>query len=605
MANVKLIENLKLNGIELYFDTIPEVKIREELKNNGFRWNRSKSCWYAKKTDKTVSVARVITGSDFETAEEKENKIKKDETINLDNLGANTPCLFGAELAKAIREQLKIRGVKGVTVKCNRGGYTTSITVTVKATSEDFSSIEEYSLRYPKSLFSCELSSRDKYINGHYYSIEEYEALPEQEQETLYIDYIKYQISRESFSGYHRERNSNKGFSMKFYEKLNSIFMIANQWNYDNSDIMTDYHDVGYYLDIDIKKPEDFEPRQEMTEEEREAYRIEEETKERERVEKLEAYKREMEEAERQRKEYEKKQTEDFSKINANIIIIDLPENEQIYIKNIIGGCGKACNLEDLDEQITDCPHFQDALITRKLIFSNEGTYKTFTNYLLSDFDFFENKGGTASEDVRLENVKNIYSLNESQRESVKFFCNDCIAVYVNNDLKLVIDPQGYSYARYTYITTEETEILKASEELERQRKESETKTPFYFPESVEIQSEKLCIGQEITVYQSDGWILNNIYGGSGIITNIDLNGSYAQYKGVTITLGNGKKERRVFIRNGHDCLIYSGIKPTLPEKLTKEPISASMYKLYNSNEIFPLILDYYSEKPLIDTIQR
>lgn len=46
LTNYKEIKNEEKNGIELYFDSIPTEEERTELKNNGYKWNRAKKCWY-------------------------------------------------------------------------------------------------------------------------------------------------------------------------------------------------------------------------------------------------------------------------------------------------------------------------------------------------------------------------------------------------------------------------------------------------------------------------------------------------------------------------------------------------------------------------------
>ena len=123
----------------------------------------------------------------------------------------------------------------------------------------------------------------------------------------------------------------------------------------------------------------------------------------------------------------------------------------------------------------------------------------------------------------------------------------------------------------------------------------------------MEDQTANIEIGQNVTIYQCDGWLLNNIYAGSGTVQAV-RSGSYAQYNGVYIDLLNGNKVNPVFIRNGRNCLIYDGIKRRLPDDLTREQVSENMFKLLNADEIFPLILDYYGkqgERPLVDTIQR
>lgn len=48
LLNSKYIEkiNEEKNGIELYFETIPTVEERNELKTNGYKWHSQKKCWY-------------------------------------------------------------------------------------------------------------------------------------------------------------------------------------------------------------------------------------------------------------------------------------------------------------------------------------------------------------------------------------------------------------------------------------------------------------------------------------------------------------------------------------------------------------------------------
>lgn len=45
-TNYKEVKNEEKNGIELYFEGIPTVEERNELKTNGFKWHGVKKCWY-------------------------------------------------------------------------------------------------------------------------------------------------------------------------------------------------------------------------------------------------------------------------------------------------------------------------------------------------------------------------------------------------------------------------------------------------------------------------------------------------------------------------------------------------------------------------------
>lgn len=591
--------NKEHNGIEIKFDNKPNQDTLTNLKANGFRWHRVKKLWFAKQTDKRLALASAL--ADGTTAP---IKATRQDNINLDNLGG-TKTEYGAEFASVVRADLKKRGVKGVTVRCSRSGYTDSITVTIKATEEDFASIEEMKKREAKHSF---LRSIDRGLfrpKQGYINYNEYDAMSESEQENLYIEYLTYCVNRcDGFNIYHHERNDYFELTTAFYNKCLAVYKIANQWNYDNSDSMTDYFDVGYYLDIDIKKPENITPRETMTDEERAAYNQEMKEKDEQLKADMERMRKEEEEREKAYKEYEKKREQDFAIINDSLTVEDLPEEERIYITNIAGGCGKEATITELEETLKERKDIQDAVISRRVTFSTREAFDAFTNYFLCDFDFLVGFGGTGSDDVRLKDVEHVYNLNEDQRRSVKFYLINCIGVYVDNELMLVIDPQGYNYARYVYKLTEASKQINALQETEEQRKESEAKPAFYFPAPVEEQKNNITIGQDITIYKSDGWILCNIYAGAGTITAIE-SGTYAQYKGVYIELSGKKK---VFIRDNNPCLIYEGIKDKLPDELTREQLNDHMYHVLNNDELFPRVLKYYEKqgvKPLIDTIQR
>lgn len=51
-----IVENLEKNGIELYFEGKPSEDFRNVLKQFGFRWNRNKKCWYAKRDSDVLIV---------------------------------------------------------------------------------------------------------------------------------------------------------------------------------------------------------------------------------------------------------------------------------------------------------------------------------------------------------------------------------------------------------------------------------------------------------------------------------------------------------------------------------------------------------------------
>ena len=64
---VKYELNDSLNGVEIYFDSIPTASIRDEIKAAGFRWNGSKKCWYATQTDERIELAKKIAAGEADS----------------------------------------------------------------------------------------------------------------------------------------------------------------------------------------------------------------------------------------------------------------------------------------------------------------------------------------------------------------------------------------------------------------------------------------------------------------------------------------------------------------------------------------------------------
>jgi hypothetical protein len=214
MQNIAEIKkNEEKNGIEIYFKVYPLTGTKETMKKNGFRWNRKKGCWYAKHSMDTENIAGIIAdtslkeyqdiairnGEEVKEIGEKKTtttrKATKPDTINLDNLGENAPRLYGAELAKAIRDDLKKRGVTGVTVRKRDITYDTGITVTVKATSEDFASLEEAENRYSFGQFCCDASRRNGIgFTRRWISPIDFENMTDIEKEQIYREFITEKI---------------------------------------------------------------------------------------------------------------------------------------------------------------------------------------------------------------------------------------------------------------------------------------------------------------------------------------------------------------------------------------------------------------------------
>lgn len=62
--------NEEKNGVEIFFTDKPSEEVRDSLKANGFRWSKYNKCWYAKQSDKTISLAESLASESVSEIEE-------------------------------------------------------------------------------------------------------------------------------------------------------------------------------------------------------------------------------------------------------------------------------------------------------------------------------------------------------------------------------------------------------------------------------------------------------------------------------------------------------------------------------------------------------
>lgn len=111
----------------------------------------------------------------------------------------------GTELKKLLLQEYKKNGIKA-SIRKSRGGWTTSLAITVKADKSDFIDYEsnEWEMKYGGV------------------------------QVNHYRDY-------------------DERFTADFNRKLNLLYQITSSFNYDNSNGMVDYFDVGFYYSVNVK----------------------------------------------------------------------------------------------------------------------------------------------------------------------------------------------------------------------------------------------------------------------------------------------------------------------------------------------------------------
>ena len=468
MLNATFLLNDDLNGIEITFASKPDGDILMQLKGAGFRWHRVKKIWYAKQNAERLALAEQISTGSTETTPAPK-KVAEVETGKIDTSGLENYKIscWGSDFTKIMREELKKRGARGVTVRMIHS--CDAFAVTIQLNADDFRSVEETAERLGDGEIRRRFD-RGVYYNNMRHNASELDGLTEEQFRTVKMDYVRgsmYKLTE--INKYHMEPEDYPQLTVAALERIRAIYKIANAWNYNHSDSMSDYFEVGYYLDIDIKLPKDFAPVENMTDDERAALQAERIAAEEKRKADFERMEREREEARKESERLEKIRREQCAEIEAHVTVKDFAENEQLFITNLIEGAEKDCNIKEVRETAKRYPaNIRNAQIDRAVYFTDERIFNNFCNMLLDNFSFLAGMGGTGSEDVRLENVPNLYSLNNEQRQSVEWYTCKAVAVYLNGELMLVSDPQGYNYSRYTLMPTETTETAEAAPVLSR-----------------------------------------------------------------------------------------------------------------------------------------
>ena len=577
-------------GIELYFDGKPGAEILNRLKAAFFRWHRVKKCWYHTDTPEARAVADEVSGGVATTEQSGKTKTPKQsaktkalaplwERCDLSTIPAHPKNWDEKDIAAEVRKHLRERfpEVK-FSLRCGRSGYTGSINGEILAAP------------YGREHIMKDRRTGEPDRWGYMQNSDELEAV------------LKY------FDAY------------------------LQSYNYDNSDYMTDYFDVGFYGRFEIaSKYEQTEATPEQAADMaafKAAKTADEERKAAELKARLEQEQREREEAARAYEIKHAQELKDKDAINAHIKIEDLPEAEQIAALDLLEGIGKEPTLEELDARIDEkineriqkgkdvADLYRDAIINRKVKFTSVELFGKFCNLFLHDWEFLKGKGGSASEDVRVNSWGEYAKLNAEQRETVHTFAVDCVGVYLNGVLQFVIDPQGYNYARYVMRPAgDEAEEESATEYRRRWKEASEQLPAFYLPAplSEQIAAADFQEGEQITALVMDGMLCSVITYRGKLLKVVPC--EYAQYKDAAYIefIPNGKRKAYgLYIHKGQNAVIYRGDLPEPPDELLHTRLSDKMYRLNYSgqyaDDFIKKAIAYYAGlgyTPAIDLVQR
>lgn len=618
--------NEEKDGLEISFTGKPSAEVREMLKASGFRWHNARRVWYAKQTPDRLTLAQSLTG-DAVQGPEAQPQPQKEQTgkIDLAGIEGNKKTAYGSDFARILREDLKRRGASGFSIRSRRSGWTDAFTVTISLSSADFRSAEECAARDGWGTFfrteetGCTVGGVEysRWNQGREDATHKYITCGSNYTDTgagsnfpvlraFWADKIK------RISGVYPRRMEKADLlplTEEAAQRVRDIVAVIQSYNWDHSDPMTDYYDVGFYLDVDFKRPADFEPREYMTAEERAQLEKDLSAEAAAEAARLEEYRRQREAEAEEAKKAEERERADLAQIAEAVTVEDLPEEKQYFIRGLSAGIGKECSLDELRDGIRSTV---DAKIARRVTFGSEEAFEVFGRRLMCEFDFVAGMGGTATDDARVTD-SNVHQLTREQRETVKFYACECVAVYCGGLLRLVVNPEGYNYCRYCYLpgaetreeTPEESAAATAAEEAE-----TAALDPFFFPAPVADQLAALPVGELVTIYRADEWTLQNT-AFCGILTAAEP-GNYAQYSGVYLTIKRGAKANRIFCRNGLETVIFSGLPYSLPDSVKYASVKASggttISECRSQADEMRQIIKFYSamgRKPIFDTVQR
>ena len=405
MLNITL--NTEKNGIELRFNSKPSAEILTKIKENGYHWSNKKKIWYAKQKENTITIANEIAEAigTFTPAEKsKQEKVKSYDlwaltrTESIENHFEKYHIYDNKEITARIRKHLKER--------------------------------------FPM----CKWSVTKNGYNSIYVRLLASPFVIDSEALKAIVHYA---------------------------------YIFAQSFNYDNSDSMADYFDVNFYgvYESDIVSSYRYEQLESnMTEHNIEQEFInkkavfEEEEREREerefqkRMAQMEV-EREVERAETAKRKAERQRRHEIIESgamvqDANYFVLGCDTTntrKEDTIKGYTDNCGGEYEIKH---------HRENCKVARNIYFDS-ATYEMFANQLLDDYSFLAGMGGSATDDNRVNCDEDYQRMSKEERETVEWYNNKCVAIYCDNVLKLVINPEGYNYARYVYFVDKESSIVK------------------------------------------------------------------------------------------------------------------------------------------------
>lgn len=417
-TNTKYLLNNELNGVEIYFNGKPIKEILSNLKTEGFRWNGKKLCWYAKQSPNTIATAESMANGQEATTEEPQATPK----------ATNTKVISLAD---------RLNFIQGTTDKSQYHFHTVGSNYAGLSTKETAVEVRKHlKKQFPEVKFSVTSTFRNIRI--------EVKSSPYNYKTLEY----NHELTRQDYINFEAEHNKEINGILEYCK------LLLNSYNYDDSDIMTDYFNTHFYdsvsIDYDYIQTDQTEGIKQDIEEYRNHLLELEEAEEIAKEKEYQEYLKEQEEKEKQYQARKLEREKEIEYINSNVEVKEIEEQEQYFvIGSQFAHLNKNSTLEQYIEEVEKGDYsLQDVKITREIHFQDSKALEYYKNNLMTDFDFLTGTGGSYTDDNRVQTMTDYDNMTEEERNTVKW--TTCTAgIFLDGELQFVVDTSGHSYARY------------------------------------------------------------------------------------------------------------------------------------------------------------
>jgi hypothetical protein len=267
-AGVNIRKNEEHDGTEVYFDRKPSQEVRDALKAAGYRWHGVKKCWYGKLSESEVFAIIYGTGERFETSKTIETHFNTEprdvaKARQLADFLVSSPDEKGKyNMPDHWRKVWKAAGIKGVTVRNRRGGWSYHFTFTFRLLPGDVLPFDECREAMEKTelddLFRYDAWIKDPDTKENVFRDVFWTWDADKRQRAVSaLAREDYERTIEGRTGsichyWQVKREKYPMFTDQFWDRWELVGRSVSCHNYDNSDPMTDYFDVGFYESWDI-----------------------------------------------------------------------------------------------------------------------------------------------------------------------------------------------------------------------------------------------------------------------------------------------------------------------------------------------------------------